>query len=151
MTREEYEARRRRLDEELRSAVELLKAGHQAQMQMLDLLWKTTAAAADASKAPQPSAPPEPPRRKRGPGSLVDEIIEILPRLPKTFTKVDVERLLDEPAERTSLFRAFQELQRHGWLKADSYGQGRHPTVYRNIRTSSATPATESGDAGEPS
>lgn len=158
MTRNEYEARRRRLDDELRAAMELLKAGHQAQVQMLDLLWKLSTEGTAVSTAPTAPPPPEPQRRprRRGPGELLDEVIELLPRLPETFTKDDVAQALAEPADRSSLFRALQELQRAGWFKLDQPGQGRYPTVFRQrqptnggMNPSPAAPATAPRDAAE--
>lgn len=158
MTRNEYEARRRRLDEELRAAMELLKSGHLAQVQMLDLLWKmsTDGTAVPATPAtPAPPATPSRPRR-RGPGELVDEVIELLPQLPEVFTKDDVAQALSEPADRSSLFRVLQELQMSGWFKLDRAGQGRYPTTYRQTRPvkgdtdgSPETAAMGPGDAAE--
>lgn len=136
MTRDEYEARRRRLDEELRAAMELLKTGHLAQVQMLDLLWKMstdgTALPATPATPPLPAAPSRP--RRRGPGELADEVIALLPQLPEIFTKDDVAQALSEPADRSSLFRVLQELQASGWFQLDCAGQGRYPTTYRHIR-----------------
>lgn len=158
MTRNEYEARRRRLDEELRAAMELLKSGHLAQVQMLDLLWKmsTDGTAVPATPAtPPPPAPPRRPRR-RGPGELVDEVIELLPELPEVFTKDDVAQALSEPVDRSSLFRVLQELQGSGWFKLDRPGQGRYATAYRQIRPadgdtshSPESAATAPGDTAE--
>ena len=161
MTRNEYEARRRRLDEELRAAMELLKSGHLAQVQMLDLLWKMSrdGTAVPATPAnPPPPAPQSPHRRprRRGPGELVDEVIELLPQLPEVFTKDDVAQALSEPADRSSLFRVLQELQGSGWFKLDRPGQGRYATAYRQTRrvngdtnVSPETTATDPGDAAE--
>ena len=136
MTRNEYEARRRRLDEELRAAMELLKAGHLAQVQMLDLLWKM---ATDGTEIPTTAATPPPPapqppqqrRRRREPGTLMDEVIGLLPQLPEVFTRDDILQGLSEPADRSSLFRVLQELQRSGWFKLERPGQGRCPAAYR--------------------
>lgn len=160
MTRNEYEARRRRLDEELRAAMELLKAGHLAQVQMLDLLWKMATDGTEIPTTPATPPPPAPQRRprRRGRGELVDEVIDLLPRLPEVFTKDDVEQALAEPADRSSLFRVLQELQGSGWFKLDRPGQGRYPTAYRQTRRakrdtnlSPETPATAPGDAAETS
>ena len=131
MIREEYEARRRRLDEELRAAIEMLKAGHQAQVQALDLLWRIST---DGSAAPDPfpvPAPAAPKGRRRGAGELLQEVLAILPRLPEMFTKDDVLRALPDPPDRSSLFRVLQELEVTGRLRVESYGSGRLPTVYR--------------------
>lgn len=59
MTRQEYEERRRRLDEELRTGRELLEASHQAQVRALDLHW-----AAEEGGA-TPAAPPTEEKRPR--------------------------------------------------------------------------------------
>ncbi len=158
MTRNEYEARRRRLDEELRAAMELLKTGHLAQVQMLDLLWKmsTDGTAVPATHATPPTPAPQRRPRRRGPGELVDEVIHLLPQLPEIFTKDDVVQALAEPADRSSLFRVLQELQASGWFKLDRAGQGRYPTAYRQTRPakgdtnlSPETPPTAPGDAAE--
>ena len=42
MNREEYESRRRRLDEERRAAIELFEAAHRAQLWALELVWLTS-------------------------------------------------------------------------------------------------------------
>lgn len=135
MTRDEYEARRRRLDEELRAAMEMLKAGHQAQIQALDLLWRIST---DGTPAPDPSPalPPTAPKaRRRGPGELQVEVLAVLPQLPELFTKGDVGRALADPPDRTSLYRAFHILERTGFLRVEHYGGGRVPTVYRRVAT----------------
>jgi hypothetical protein len=38
MTRDDYEERRKRMDEELRAGIELLQAAHAAQVRALDLV-----------------------------------------------------------------------------------------------------------------
>ncbi|MES1240374.1 MAG: hypothetical protein ABUT39_02025 [Acidobacteriota bacterium] len=140
MTRDEYEARRRRLDEELRAALELLKAGHQAQLQALDLLWKTSTDG--GATPPGPAALPAPERsrpRRRGPGELLQEVLAVLPGLPEVFTKDDVGKVLSDPPDRASLFRVLRELEESGRLRVERYGSGRVPTVY--VREPSASPA----------
>ena len=145
MTRDEYEVRRRRLDEEMRAAIELVKAGHQAQVQALDVFWRTSGGAAPEPEAPPPPEPRRP--RRRGVGELREEVKEILPRLPALFTKDDVEKALTEPADRASLFRVLQELEEEGRIKTEAPGRGRNPTVYR--RQDSAASAEDSGDGDE--
>lgn len=132
MTRSEYEARRRRLDEEMRAAIELVRSGHQAQMQALELLWRMSA---EGAPEPAPPPPPEPEAhpRRRGAGALRAEVEEVLLQLPETFTKNDVEKLLKEPADRASLYRVLQELQKDGWIKAEDFGRGRNPARYRQL------------------
>jgi hypothetical protein len=132
MTRSEYEARRRQLDEEMRAAIELVKAGHQAQVQALELVWRRSE---EGKEEPMPPPPPEAEARprRRGAGKLREEVMDILPRLPDLFTKDDVEKVLKEPADRASLFRVFQELEEDDLIKTEAPGRGRHPTVYRQL------------------
>jgi hypothetical protein len=135
MTRDEYEARRRRLDEELRAAMEMLKVGHQAQIQALDLLWRISTGGTVAPQ-PSPALPPAAPKsRRRDPGELLQEVIAILPQLPEAFTKDDVSQAFPDPPDRTSLFRVLRKLEFSGFLHVESYGGGRTPTVYRRDAT----------------
>ena len=57
MTRSEYEARRRRLDEELRAVLEAVQAGHQARVQLLDLMWGMASTGTPEPEATPPAAP----------------------------------------------------------------------------------------------
>ncbi|MFL6199722.1 MAG: hypothetical protein ACJ76J_11125 [Thermoanaerobaculia bacterium] len=143
MTRSEYEARRRRLDEELRIVLEAVQAGHQARVQLLELMWGMSNTGAPEPEAPPAAAPmppePEPRPRRRGAGELLDELMEILPRLPERFTKDDIESALKEPADRASLFRLLRELERNGWIRTETPGRGRNPAVYRQTGEGAAT------------
>lgn len=140
MTRSEYEARRRRLDEELRAVLEAVQAGHQARVQLLELMWgmsSTGKAEPSATPAAVPEPPePEPRPRRRGAGQLMDGVVEVLPRLPERFTKDDIEKALGERIDRASLLRILRDLEQEGWLRTETVGRGKYPTVYR--RTVSA-------------
>lgn len=137
MTPDEYEARRRRLDEELRAALEMLKAGHQSQVQALDLLWRMSAeggAPPPGPASPSESSPSETrPARRRQAGSLRDEVAAALPNLPERFTKDDVGRTLTETPDRASLFRALRTLEEEGLMRIETFGRGRNPTIYRKL------------------
>ena len=153
MTRSEYEARRRRLDEELRAVLEAVEAGHQARVQLLDLMWGMARTGMPESGEPPPSAPvppePEPHPRRRGPGQLLNGIVEVLPRLPELFTKDDIQKALGERIDRASLFRILRELEDSGWLRTETPGRGKHPAVYRRLVAAASAP--EAGDAAESS
>jgi hypothetical protein len=121
MTRSEYEARRRRLDEELRAVLEAVQAGHQARVQLLELMWGMSSTGVSEPQAPPPAPPmaPIPPEteprpRRRGAGELRDGILEILPGLPELFTKDDIEKALGERIDRASLLRILRELEQDG-------------------------------------
>jgi hypothetical protein len=132
MTRDEYEARRRRLGEELRSAIELAEEGHRARVQALDLAWQ-----AEVPGIPVPEASPQPAanlKRRRRPGELYEEILGFLPQLPQVFSKEDLDPLLTDPPDRASLFRALKELVWNGLLEQEQRGRGRYATTYRQTK-----------------
>lgn len=128
MTRQEYEERRRRLDEELRAGQELLEASHRAQVRALDRHWT----AEEGSAAPGPEPPPE--KRPRRPALELHEAVrERLDELPEVFTKDDLCRALGEAPDRRALHRVMQDLMREGWLKLEDRGAGRIPSSYRRL------------------
>ena len=139
MTRSEYEAQRRRLDEEMRVAIEMVRAGHQAKIQVLDLLLTMSGEGTPepVAAAPLPEAEIRP--RRRGIGDLLHEVAAIIPRLPVLFTKDDVEKELAEPADRASLYRALRELEEDGWHTTETFGRGRKPAVYRRLVPGAST------------
>jgi hypothetical protein len=154
MTREQYEQRKRRLDEQLHAGIQLLESAHQAQVRALDLVWMLQAeeggaglsgerlageAVRDAPPAVQeaPQAPGRP--RRRMAGELEGEIHGILPQLPETFTRADACAALGYEPDRGSLYRALQDLVRGGFVRVESFGSGRIPTIYRKTGASDAS------------
>jgi len=136
MTREEYETRRRRLDEELRVAIELVEQGHRTRVQALDLAWHAAASGTPAPPvgASAPLAASEPaskPKRRRRPGELYGEVLSLLPQLPETFSKEDLTPLFTDPPDRASLFRVLQEMTWNHVLELARRGRGRDATTYR--------------------
>jgi hypothetical protein len=157
MTREEYEDRKRRLDEQLRAGVELLEAAHRQQVRALDLVWMATTeeaveiprpAAAEvprpgpqpAAPAPAPPAPPPKPRR-REPGELRDEVAAALAQVPDVFDRNDLCRALGYPPDRGSLYRALMELVSEGVIAIEKRGEGKRKSLYK--RLGPATPPAE--------
>lgn len=153
MTSEQYEQRKRRLEEQLRTGIQLLESAYQAQVRALDLVWMIQAeessaepagegaalfppVPAPAQQGPSPSlqAPGRP--RRRGAGELEGDLHAALPRLPETFTRVDVCGALGYEPNRGSLYRALQDLVREGFARVESAGAGRIPTVYRKTGAS---------------
>ena len=134
MNREEYEERRRRLDEELRAGMELLEASHRAQVRALELHW----AAEEGSAVPVPGPPPE--KRPRRPAlELYETVLERLGDLPEVFTKEDLCRALGETPDRRALYRVMTDLAREGWVRIEERGAGRVPSSYRRL----ASPGSE--------
>jgi hypothetical protein len=135
MTQDEYEARRRRLGEELRAAIELAEEGYRARLRTLDLAWQES-----APGVPLPGLePPAKSRRQRRPGELYAEVLGLLPRLPELFTKEDLAPLLTDPPNRASLYRALQELTWNGVLQQERRGHGTFATTYRQKARTQST------------
>lgn len=153
MTREEYEQRKRRLEEQLRAGIELLEVGYREQMRALELIWRarsqegmapaapavpeTTPPPAVQGEAPGP-APAAPPKRRRGAGELLEEVVEALDSLPEVFDHNQVCAVLGYQPDRSSLFRIFRELTSEDILAVEKFGRGRVATKYRKIETDSS-------------
>lgn len=138
MTRDEYERRQQRLEEQHREGMALLEAAHRQQLRALELIWMTTAeedlpvsrtAPSPAAHPPAPSGPAKPERRPAW--ALLDDIEEALPKLPEVFDRNDLCRALGYEPDRSSLFRMFQDLINGGILVMQRRGVGKTPTVYR--------------------
>jgi hypothetical protein len=141
MTREQYEQRKRRLEEQLQAGIQLLESAHQVQIRALDLVWMLQAeesaevvrTEAVAAPSPAATAPPPAPPRRRMPGEVTEDILAALPGLPDTFTRGDVCDALGYEPDRALLYRILQDLRREGRLGIQSLGAGQRATIYRRI------------------
>lgn len=139
MTHEEYEQRKRRLEEELQAGVELLQAAYRQQVRALEVVWRTMGAEvalpgpreAQAAEAPQERQAAPAKARRRGMWELREDIDAALGRLPEVFDHNDVRRELGYEPNRTSLYRTLQDLQDEGILTIARVGSGKVPTRYR--------------------
>ena len=154
MTREEYEQRKQRLEEQFRAGVELLEVGYREQMRALELVWKarsgegavpaspaaleTAAPVARKQEAPPGSAPAIPQRRRRGTGELREEVWAALDSLPEVFDRNQVCEVLGYKPDRSSLFRILQQLTYEGVLAFEKFGAGRVTTKYRKTGAASS-------------
>jgi hypothetical protein len=142
MTRNEFEQHKRALDDRLRLAMELLQAGHGAQVQALETAWRASEAEAAAEPGPPrdaEAAPSGPPVRKPT-GTLYAEVLSALPHLPEEFDKNDVLRALGFSPDRVALFRVLQTLDFEGRIELKTHGAGRKTTVYRKKHDGAAVP-----------
>ena len=138
MEHNDFEQHKRALDDQLRAAIDLLKAGHSAQMRELEARWQTSEAGA---AAPEPSPEPAEPAQVRQPaGSLYEEVLSALPQLPEEFDKNDVLRVLGYSPNRVSLFRVLQTLGQEGWIENKTFGAGRTVSVYRKKHDGADSP-----------
>lgn len=142
MTREQYERHKQRLDEQLRSGIELLETAHRQQVRALEMVWSMNAEEALPSRVPAaeaamppaapPAAPPPSQPRRRGAGELEGEVEEVLAELPEEFDRNDICRALGYEPDRGSLYRVLEELRKSGRISVQQFGSGRVPTRYRN-------------------
>ncbi|HYU33767.1 MAG TPA: hypothetical protein VEW48_16565 [Thermoanaerobaculia bacterium] len=148
MTREQYEHRKRRLEEQLQAGIQLLESAYQAQVRALDLVWMLQAEEAGAGAiqagAPlsSPAAPTAPPPatqealsvpgqpRRRSPSEVSDDVHAALPLLPEMFTRGDVCKTLGYEPDRAILYRILQDLVQKGRIRLETRGAGQRATVY---------------------
>lgn len=138
MTREEYEKRRRALEEQLRADIALMNAAHETRIRSLERLWQSTAEDSldsdrpAASAAPvQPAKPAPAPKQLRPRGSVINDLDAALPGLPKVFDKHDIARVLGYEPAHTTLFRALKQLRDEGTLEIEDHSSGGVTTRYR--------------------
>jgi hypothetical protein len=134
MNSEEYERRKRLLDERLRADLELIQAGHEARLRALDALRDgsggETPAPAETQTETQTGAAPAVPAVRRG---SVHDILNVFPQLPEVFDKADVVRILGYVPHRATLNRAWESLRSEGKIVVDHPHDGRLPARYRKI------------------
>jgi hypothetical protein len=158
LSREEYEERRRRIDEQHQATIALIEAGRLAQIRALDLVWLASGAgglpllpqiedltlgaptrlleagtAADR-RAPSPAAASEPPPRRRGPWAVMGEIERVFEELPEVFGHHDLNRALGYDLDRGSARRNLQLLIEDGVLAAEQSESGHVRLLYRKLR-----------------
>lgn len=126
MTREEYDARRRRLDEELRIGLDLLQTGHTEKIRALNLLWTSNEGSITAGPAQSP------PQRRMA-GQLEADVRAALEHCPEIFQTGDLCRVLGYQPNRGNLFRLFQELLAGGVIAYEDKGRGRAGSKYRKL------------------
>ena len=156
MTHDEYEQRKRRLEEELRAGVALLETAFRHQIRALQLVWAAAGGedveipppvvALPAARAPLPAAPalpapppaPPPPARRRS-WELLDDIMTALAGIPEVFDRNDICRAIGYEPDRGSLYRTFQELTQDGVIAIERRGTGKLPTRYKKTGASTTT------------
>jgi len=158
MTHDEYEQRKRRLEEELRAGVTLLETAFRHQMRALQLVWATlggeaveippvvvalpeASALLPAAPAIPAPAPAPPPPTRRGAWELLDDVQAALPKVPEVFDRDDICRVIGYEPDRGSLYRTFQGLIQEGAIAIEERGTGRQPSRYKKTGANT-TPAS---------
>jgi hypothetical protein len=151
MRHEEYERRRRALEAQFREDLELLRAGYQAKLRALEMLWlippgealplavavsETLRLSETLPERTPPQSetvtPPEPPKEMRR-GQVREEIEAAFAELPEEFDRRDVIRVLGYEPPRATLFRILQELVVDKWISVARYSTGRASTRYAKL------------------
>ncbi len=142
MTQNEYERRRRLLEEQLQAALEMVRSGCEIAFQALEALRAESAkdepaGASIAKPAPSTSrSAPDPPLRSRIPtNQWPDDLEEALPMLPEVFTKADLVRALGYQPTRGTLLRIVDKLIQEGRIAVLKASDGGKPTTYRKVPT----------------
>lgn len=129
MTEEEYQRRKRHLEEQLRQGTELVQAAFR---EALELVWlaaadknaalPTAPGPVKTSPSPQPAAPARP---RLKPGQLWKEVDAVLDQLPEVFDRNDLVKALGYEPDRSALYRVMSGLRRREiiTLKASNVGK----------------------------
>jgi hypothetical protein len=149
MTPAEFEALRRRLEEQLRADVELLYEAHRVKLRAFETVllaqadagpgYKVSATVVNEVARPSMAASPEPSRRKAW--SVFDAVEEALEQVPELFDKTDLEQVIGQKPSRATLARTLQMLVRDGRIRVEQGGVGRYPTLYRKLSEDATAPA----------
>lgn len=129
MTEEEFEDRRRELEERHRADVALMNEAHEARLRSLEELRQAGGPTDRGHAAPEPS----PPAPARQPGRVLEDLGEALIDLPEVFDKNDVARVLGYEPSRATLLRALRQLKADGEIAQESYSMGGVTTRYRKL------------------
>jgi hypothetical protein len=164
----EYERRRRALETQLQEDMELLRAGYQAKLRALEMLWLVSPEGALPAEVERPALkasetlrlsetlpasetlsasetlpePPDPGPLRRG--QVLEDLWEHLEELPEVFDQKDVVRALGYPVPRATLYRALGELLSGNRIVMEEAASGPIPTRYRKL----PEPLEEDGDLG---
>jgi len=139
MTREEYERRKRRIEEETRTAVELVEAGGRVQLRALELVWMTSGEdSLDAPFLPPPAGAPDVPETvparpapRRSVAEIEQDVRAALAQCPETFERRDIIDALGYEPDRSTLYRVLRDLSREGTLTVSTPGAGQRGTRYQ--------------------
>lgn len=137
MNDEEYEGRKRALEEMYQADLLMVRAAHETRLRCLEALRHSQAGASPAPPAAVAPAPAAAPARQRAAWAdnpdLRTAILEALPSLPELFTKEDVVRAIGFTPSRSSLQRVLMDLDARQVIRFGEISGGRHPTTYRKV------------------
>jgi len=157
MTREEFERRKRKLEEQLQEGIELLKAGFRQQLRALEMVWMATtedeipARSATEARQEEPAAPLRSPaappsrRPRQKSGQLWADIDAALDQVPEVFDRNDLIQALGYEPDRSALHRVMRGLLRSGAIVLKAGNVGKIPARYEVVHAEE-----DEEEAGEP-
>jgi hypothetical protein len=142
MTRDEYERIKARLEEQRQTGIALVESAYQAQIRAVDLVWRLQGEGdgSDLRAVPLPATPAAatreaPPREEkpahRSAPEVEEDVWEVFPRLPETFTLHDVCALLGYQPARGALYRSLRKLVEEGRTRLKTRGEGHRAAIYQ--------------------
>ncbi|HXU30471.1 MAG TPA: hypothetical protein VN851_07845 [Thermoanaerobaculia bacterium] len=135
MTREEYDERKRLIEQQHRTTIELIEAGRLAQLRALDQVWQAETDGG-VTKTERGSGKPEPapePAKRRRVYELLEKIEAVLPSLPEVFDYNDLCRALGAELDRGAVRRNLQLLVEEEILGKEGTTNGRFRLLYRKL------------------
>lgn len=151
MRSREYEQRRRAIEEQLQADLELIRAGYQAKLRALEMMWLHSAEG--GGEAPRNEAPagaetpgetvpretvPRETRADEPAGvsrrrDVLGDVEAVLPDLPELFEKRDLVQALGYEPSRSTLFRVLDTLRVNGKIEIVRYSTGGTRTQYQKL------------------
>lgn len=146
MRSSEYEQRRRAIEEQLQADLELIRAGSQAKLRALEMMWLHSAESdGETPRNEAPAGVETPgetvPRERRADEQaavsprrdVLSDAEAVLPGLPELFEKRDLVQALGYEPSRSTLFRALDALRVKGKIEIVLYSTGGTRTQYRKL------------------
>ena len=130
MNDDEYERRKRALEEMYQADLAMVRAAHETRLRCLETLRQIDAPPAPRT-APVPAPAPRPARNDNP--DLREAVLAALPGLPELFTKDDVVRAIGFTPSRSSLQRVLMDLDTKKAIRFEELSEGRRPTIYRKL------------------
>lgn len=143
MTRDEYEARKRRIEAELQAGVKLLQSSAQAQLRALEMVWMSASGEPATTSAPSSRQTEAAPARtsrpaRRSLAQVYADLSAALPLLPELFDRNHVREAIGYEPDRVALFRVLNDLVAEETLGVEVRGGGQRPTTYRRNATNAS-------------
>jgi hypothetical protein len=130
MDQNEFERRKRAIEEQLLADIEMLRAAARIKIEALEAL----ASAEIRSASPPAKAPAPPPAREGRRGGTMQDIMDTLPQLPEVFDKTDVIRILGFEPSRPAFHRAWNRLVSQEKIVMESPRDSRESLRFRKLK-----------------